>query len=248
MGRIRNRGMLFVGLCLTAVLMIAVDASAAGVDGDSTVAQKSMFDLIKKGGFVMWPIGLCSVLAIALAVERFISLGKWRMFPESFISNLQSAFKSGGKDAALTYCDDKGPIGAIFRNGVLWFGKGNERVEKALDDAGMREASKLRRSLKGLSLIATISPLLGLAGTVYGMISSFQSLGLESGPSAGRTASLVTGIYEALVTTAAGLTVAIPVLILYSVLAGKVDNVVDEVTELGDEFMLAFDADISAGA
>ena len=92
----------------------------------------------------------------------------------------------------------------------------------------------MKRSLRGLSIIASVSPLLGLLGTVYGMISAFQT---ASAVGMGKSDVLAKGIYEALVTTATGLTIAIPVLLLYQFLSGKVDTIVDDLDEMGMEFM-----------
>ena len=112
---------------------------------------------------------------------------------------------------------------------------GREAVEKAIDDVGSREADKMKRSLRPIRNIAMVAPLLGLLGTVYGMIEAFQVTS-ESGGTAS-TALLAKGIYEALVTTAAGLTIAIPVLLLYHYLSGRVDRLIDEIDEAGSEFV-----------
>ena len=114
---------------------------------------------------------------------------------------------------------------------------GREAVEKAIDDVGSREADKMKRSLRPIKNIAMVAPLLGLLGTVYGMIEAFQVTS-ESGGTAS-TALLAKGIYEALVTTAAGLTIAIPVLLLYNFLSGRVDRLIDEIDEAGSEFVFA---------
>jgi biopolymer transport protein ExbB len=112
--------------------------------------------------------------------------------------------------------------------------QGQERLQQALEEAGAREVDKMKRSLKPLSMIATIAPLLGLLGTVYGMIGAFHA---ASNAGVGKSDMLAQGIYEALVTTAAGLTLAIPVLIIYQVLNNRVDSMVDNLDESADEFM-----------
>ena len=139
------------------------------------------------------------------------------------------------EDAALAYCDEVGgPAGHIFKSGILSMEEGPTVVEKSIEDAGCREANILKRSLRGLSVIATVSPLLGLLGTVYGMISAFQT---ATAVGMGKADVLAQGIYEALVTTATGLTIAIPVLLVYQFLNTKVDKIVDDLDQMGIEFM-----------
>jgi biopolymer transport protein ExbB len=109
-------------------------------------------------------------------------------------------------------------------------------VSRAIEDAGSREADRMKRSLRGLAAIAAVAPLLGLLGTVYGMIKAFQQT--SSSGNAAKTAELATGIYEALVSTAAGLTLAIPVMLLYQYLSARVDGLIDQLDEEGTEFIV----------
>ena len=196
-----------------------------------------MWGLVQKGGPLMVPLGLASVLALALALERFIALNKERVLPAGFIAGLTDAWNEDSSGAqAVEYCDESDcAAGQIFKAGVTRAKLGPEAVEKAIEDVGSREADKLKRSLRPLSIIAGISPLLGLLGTVYGMIDAFGEV--SSGHGTTQTALLATGIYEALVTTAAGLTIAIPVLLLYQFLQGRVDKLIDEIDEAGSDFV-----------
>jgi len=199
-----------------------------------------MYSLLIKGGWIMVPLGLGSVLALALGLERFIALSKERVLPAGFLESLMVAWKAdpSGKQA-VAYCDESGgAVGHIFKAGVRRAKLGPEAVEKAIEDAGSREADKMKRSLRPLSIIAAISPLLGLLGTVYGMINAFQGISASGGTA--KTATLAIGIYEALVTTAAGLTIAIPVLLLYQFLLGRVDKLIDHIDEAGTEFIFAY--------
>lgn len=206
--------------------------------GSSPVGEETMFDLLWKGGPVMIPLGLGSVLAVAIMIERFISLKKERDVPEDLIDKLLTARKEDNTGVkAIAYCEEiGGAVGKIFKAGLQRLHKGEDAVEKAIEDAGYREADKLKRSLRGLSIIATVSPLLGLLGTVYGMIEAFQT---ASSIGMGKSDVLAKGIYEALVTTATGLTIAIPVLLVYQYLSGKVDAIVDDLDEMGMDFMLS---------
>ncbi len=223
--------------CFVMGIMACGSAWAAPVTGPA-VGEETMFDLLWKGGPVMIPLGLGSVLAVAIMIERFISLRRERVIPPDFIDKLASTRKGDTSAAkAIAFCEETGgAVGKIFKAGLQRLGKGEEAVEKAIEDAGYREADKLKRSLRGLSIIATVSPLLGLLGTVYGMIEAFQT---ASSVGMGKSDVLAKGIYEALVTTATGLTIAIPVLLVYQFLSGKVDGIVDDLDEMGMDFMLS---------
>jgi biopolymer transport protein ExbB len=215
-------------------------ALAEDVSDDAGVEQETMLTLLKKGGYIMFPLGLASILAMALGIERFVALQKDRILPPGFIDRLLKAWNAdpSGKQA-IAYCDEAGgAVGHIFRAGIRRARLGPEAVEKAIEDTGSREAAKMKRSVRPLSIIATVSPLLGLLGTVYGMIDAFQKTSLSGGTA--KPAVLATGIYEALVTTAAGLTIAIPVLLLYQFLLGRVDKMIDEIDEAGNEFIYTY--------
>jgi len=196
----------------------------------------SLFELIVKGGYVMYPLGLCSVLALALAVERFISLKRDKILPPEFVAGIKDEFSGTDDiDKAVAYCENRpSPISNIFKAGIGRVMHGAASIEKAIEDAGSREVDKLKRSLRPLSVIATVAPLLGLLGTVYGMISAFQS---ASAMGVGKADRLATGIYEALVTTAAGLTLAIPVLVVYQILCSRVDKLVDHMDDEAIDFL-----------
>lgn len=227
---------LVFGVALVGIVICAEALAAPVEEEEQTQQRETMFSLIKKGGPVMIPLGLGSVIAVGLAMERLISLRRDRVIPPAFLDTLMDEWKKDrtGKEA-VRFCEEtSGPVGNIFRAGILRVPKGEEAVEKAIEDAGYREADKLKRSLKGLSVIATVSPLLGLLGTVYGMIAAFQT---ASSVGMGKADVLAKGIYEALVTTATGLTIAIPVLLVFQFLSTKVDAIVDDLDEMTLEFL-----------
>ena len=225
-----------VVLVIGLICAVEVMAQTSGAGGSEEV-RLSMLKLILKGGPIMIPLGIGSVLAAAITAERFISLRHDKIIPPAFIEGLQSAMSrdAEGIDNSLAYCKSiGGPVSDIFRSGMLRLSKGEDAVEKAIEDTAYREVDKLKRSLRGLAIIASVSPLLGLLGTVYGMISAFQDATIAG---MGKADMLAEGIYEALVTTAAGLTIAIPVLLVYQYLATRVDSLVDEIDELCVDFM-----------
>ena len=219
-------------------------ANPGTVDGSAAVMQEAsdeldIFSLLWKGGWVMIPIALASVLALTLTLERFISLRRIKIIPPEFLSGLRSLWQQGAAvdvENGVEYCR-RNPcvLGHLIAAGMPKIKRGEDSLQRALEDAGAREVDRMKRSLKPLSMIATVSPLLGLLGTVYGMISAFQA---ASSAGVGKSDVLAQGIYEALVTTAAGLTLAIPVLIIYQVLNNRVDSFVDDL-DLGAEEFLA---------
>jgi biopolymer transport protein ExbB len=238
-------------MALTAALCHA-EPEAPDPDPGDPDKRETMFSLIVKGGPVMIPIGLASVVALALTVERFLSLKRDNVIPPDFLDGLATAWSTGGNDPAnaIRYCEEtSGAVGHIFKAALQRIHKGEDAIEKAIEDAGYREADKMKRSLEGLSLVASTTPLLGLLGTVYGMINAFQTATIKGMEAGGGADHLAKGIYEALVTTAAGLTVAIPVLFLYRVLSAKVDGLIDDLDEMGLEFLTSYiDAPPAAAA
>jgi biopolymer transport protein ExbB len=213
----------------------AVDAAKAA----ENEGPQNILDLIFKGGWIMIPLGICSVLALAIAVERFISLTRKKLIPPQFLEGLRETL-IGNKSKrdygeAREYCETMPcPISNIFMAGINRADHGDEAMEKAIEDAGAREVDRMKRSLRPLAVIARIAPLLGLLGTVYGMISAFQS---ASGGEVNKADTLAVGIYEALVTTATGLTLAIPVLIVHQILSNRVDSIVDHIDDNAIEFL-----------
>ncbi len=242
----RNRwgiAMLLLVGCIACFSMSAADpennpvASAENEIAEPEREKETLWSLILKGGPVMIPLGLCSLIAMTSLLERSVSLRRDRIIPKDFIAGLKARFKPGDSDVSqgIAYCDEsKSPVGRIFKAGLLNLRRGEAFVEKSIEDAGGREVDKLKRSLRLLGTIATVSPLLGMLGTVYGMIGAFET---SAHADTGKAEMLAVGIYEALVTTATGLTIAIPVLICYYYLNSKIDSVVDNIDDLGIDFM-----------
>jgi biopolymer transport protein ExbB len=182
-----------------------------------------MIDYFFKGGLLMWPILLCSIAALAVFLERFCVLrreGKNIMRP-AFIAEVKRLLCERKYDAVERMCErQKGPLSAVIAVGVRERSRNFDERERAVSRTGAAEMRRLERHLSVLSLVADIAPLLGLTGTVTGLIKAFikvQALG-------GRVdaASLAGGIWEALITTAAGLFVAIPALAAYHFLERKI--------------------------
>jgi biopolymer transport protein ExbB len=225
-------------ICILVFVAFNSFAFGAEVGEGAGEDKETMFSLIKKGGPVMLPLAIASIIALALGLERFISLTKERVLPAGFLQGLGQAWNSDSTgQAAEKYCEDSsGACGHVFKAGIQWRNEGHQAVSKAIEDAGSKEAEKMKRSLRPLSVIAGVCPLLGLLGTVYGMIDAFQKTADSGG--AAKTSDLANGIYQALVSTAAGLTIAIPVLLLFQWLSTRADKVIDHIDDVGTEFIV----------
>ena len=202
-------------------------------------------EMFEAGGPLMWPIALCSVIVVAFSLERLVVLRRRRVIPRDFVKRFLEHLESGQLDrtTALALCEQNGsPIAQVFAHGVRKWGKPSVEVEQAIIDGGERQVGQLRRNLRILNTITTVSPLLGLLGTVQGMIKSFN--GMAMGVGAGKVAEkLAQGIGMALIATAGGLIVAIPALVLYMYFAGRVDGLVMEMDSLAQKVVSLISAE-----
>ncbi|MFP4353501.1 MAG: MotA/TolQ/ExbB proton channel family protein [Phycisphaerae bacterium] len=205
-------------------------------DDQAQVEEMSILEILLKGGWFMIPIAACSLLAAAVVVERFMALQRKRVIPPGFLAQLQSVYRGGaGRKEAMEYCRaNDSPLARLALAGLRKMHRGEKAIEEAIEDAGAHEVSKLRKNLRMLYAIAAVAPMLGLVGTVWGMIQAFQ---VASQQGLGRATSLAKGIYEALVTTFGGLVVAIPVLIFYYFFLGRIERLVHEMNEQSVELI-----------
>ena len=183
-----------------------------------------MFEFLMKGGFLMWPILLCSVISVTIILERLYKLHRARIKIPNILSRVKNLLKEGKSDEALKLCESvNDPVAHILAIGIRIRKRSIEEQEKMIFRAGSRIIRQLEKNLSGLAIIGNITLLLGLLGTVTGMIKAFikiQELGGRVDASV-----LAGGIWEALITTAAGLSVAIPTLVVYHYFESKVDNI-----------------------
>ena len=183
-----------------------------------------MLELIKAGGWLMWPILLCSVIAMAIIAERFWSLRKARIAPDNLVGRVWQWQKEGRLDAErIHYLRAGSPLGMVLAAGLLNRDHSREIMKEGIEEVGRHVAHELERFLNTLGTIASISPLLGLLGTVIGMIKVFTVITVQG---VGDPAVLSEGISEALLTTAAGLSVAIPSLMFHRYFRGRVDDLI----------------------
>ena len=183
-----------------------------------------MLDLLKPGGIIMFPLLLCSVLALAIIIERFWTLRMGRLAPKSMVQELWASIRKKELNARkIKELKEAAPLGRVLAAGLVNAKHGREIMKESIQEEASHVVHEMERFLTALGTIAVITPLLGLLGTVIGMIKVFAQLQLEG---AGNAAALAGGISEALITTAAGMTVAIPALIFHRYFLRRVDEIV----------------------
>ena len=188
-----------------------------------------MFEIVKAGGWVMIPILLCSVVAFAIIAERFWTLQRKKIIPPNLVADVWSSFKDQSFDQeSLQRLKRGSALGRVLAAGLVNLQHDREIMKEAIEETGRHVVHEMERFLNTLGTIASITPLLGLLGTVIGMIKVFNTI-TTSG--VGNASLLAGGISEALITTAAGLVVAIPSLMFYRYFRGLLDTYVVRMEE-----------------
>ena len=201
--------------------------------------KMGLWQIFLAGGPVMWPILLCSIFALAIILEKFLHLHKIKIDTRDFLAKVLDNIKRHQIKEALQLCDEaKNPISSILKAGILKYDRPRDQIKEAIADAALYEIPRLERNLAALATIAHISPLLGLLGTVTGMVRCFQTIQVKTATfhpvSPG---DLAGGIWEALLTTVAGLVVAIPTFVAYNYLVNRVNNFVLEMEKASTELV-----------
>lgn len=210
-----------IGLGLAAPAWAAPEKSAAGW---------TLLTIIDKGGAMMYPILFCSILMIGIAIERFVTLRRKNIINPDFLEKVRAHWNWKDIHLGLQLCNTyDNSLARILKAGLLRFGGKVDEVERAIEGAGQHESSLLTSNLRVLGAVANITPMLGLLGTVFGMIKAFHVISQSGTGNPGLVAS---GISEALITTAAGLVVGIPALALYHYFRGRIERFVFEMEEV----------------
>ena len=193
-----------------------------------------MWELVRAGGPFMAPIILCSIAAVGILLERLWTLQRKRVLPEDLIKKL-SSFSEGGQvtPKIIEALEKNSPLGRVLAAALANRDRGREIMMERVQDTGRHVVHELERFLNTLGTIASISPLLGLLGTVTGIIRAFNAVMLGG---MGDPRLLAGGISEALITTAGGLAVAIPSFIAYRYLRGKVERIVIDMEKIAVTF------------
>jgi biopolymer transport protein ExbB len=185
----------------------------------------NLLSVLFKGGWLMLPIFIASVIAVAIIIDRYIVIRKSKLNAPAFLVKIRSLLKRNDINGAIRYCmEEKSPASNIIRKGLKKHNFGHERVSEAIDNAGKQEINKLEKGLSVLATISGVAPLLGFLGTVTGMISAFMNI--ESLQGAANPSDLAGGIWEALLTTAFGLAVGIIAFTFYNYLVAAINKLV----------------------
>jgi biopolymer transport protein ExbB len=224
-------------------------ASPGGAVATPATASKeakvsSLLQMFYDGGLMMYPIALCSFVLTVFTFERFIHLRSGRVIPKPFVKRLieQLHQQQIDREEALELCErNPSPIATILSAAVKKYGRPAVEVEQAVLDAGERESNLLRRNMRLLNSISNVTPLLGLLGTVLGMIQAFNDI--ANAQAMGRPDLLAGGISQALLTTAAGLLVSIPAYLTYMFFLGRIDKLIMEMDSHGQRLVEVISAE-----
>lgn len=199
-----------------------------------------VFEFLSKGGYFMLPIVLCSIVGLALFLERLWSLQRAKVLPPRFLEVVSRLLQERNFSKAEDLCNrHDNPAAAVLSAGLRYQGRDRELIKEAMEEAGRREVFFLERFTNALGSISTITPLLGLLGTVVGLIRMFQQVvaSAQQGQGMVDVGLLAGGIWQALITTAAGLTVAIPVFLAYRYVLGRIDRYAVDLEDISTKAM-----------
>ena len=220
---------------LVGIALISLSGTAFAQDGGTN----SLGKIIMGGGVIGWAIILLSIVSLALAIEHFVTIRRDKLVPPELIDEVEALFEEEEYQEALELCESEPNfLTNILSAGLPKINAGFEAMEKAMDEVAEEEAIKLHQKVGWLSLIGNIAPMMGLFGTVYGMIGAFNEitrLGQAVQPQ-----DLSKGISTALITTLFGLFVAMPSLFFFFVFRNKVIKVSLEITAIADDLVERF--------
>jgi biopolymer transport protein ExbB len=218
------------------LLLQQVDTTAVDTSQAASGQASSLLDILVLGGWVMIPLVLLSVLTIYLLIERLTTIRQAASNPEVITDRVQEYVRNGNVQSAIQYCDEKDvPITRILKKGLERLGRPISEIQEAVQAAGKHETFDLEKRTNLLASIAGIAPMLGFFGTVVGMIKAFQQIQDLQGnvnPSV-----LAGGIWEALITTAAGLLVGILALFSYNFLMGRIRRISNDMERSATDFI-----------
>ena len=210
--------------------------TALGLMEPPSEIKLSVLDLAFKGGWVMLPIVLLSILAVYIFIERFIVIRKASKEENNFMNNIRDFMHEGRIESALTLArNNNSPIARMIEKGVLRLGKPLNDINAAIENVGKLEIAKLEKNIAVIATVAAVAPMLGFLGTVMGMVRAFYDMSM-----AGNNIDislLSSGIYQAMVTTVAGLIVGIIALVFYNILVARIEKIVYILEARATEFI-----------
>ncbi|TWU01666.1 MotA/TolQ/ExbB proton channel family protein [Neorhodopirellula pilleata] len=211
----------------------APEETPAAEPESSSWQMPAFISKITEGGWLMVPLAICSLIVLGLSIERMIALRRSRVIPKPFVRRFTECVEDGqlSYEEATSICDEFDcPVAEVFHSAVRRWGRPMLEIEQAVIDAGDRVGDSLRRFLRVFHAISNVTPLIGLLGTVLGMIQAFENLSESAG--GGQNDLLAAGISQALITTAGGLSVAIPAYLAYMYFSAKSDRYLGEIDKL----------------
>jgi biopolymer transport protein ExbB len=199
-----------------------------------------MLDLLQKGGPLMWIIVLCSVTAVGIFFERLFSLHRASIPVGELLRGLANILRKENYAEALQECaTTPGPVARVAHAMILRHNSPREELRDIAQEAGQLEVPKLERNMPLLSTIAYATPLIGLLGTIIGLLTTFQEIASQSGFAS--ATDIAEGVYEALLTTAGSLAVALPAFIAYSYLSARINGLIHDMERAGIEILAILD-------
>jgi biopolymer transport protein ExbB len=201
--------------------------------------KMNLWQVFLAGGPVMWPILVCSIFALAIIIEKFWHLKKITINTQEFLASILEKMKRHDTKEALQICDSTpSPIANILKAGILKYDRPKHQIVEAIEDSSLYEIPRIQKNLNALATIAHVSPLLGLLGTVTGMVRCFQTIQAKAASlQPFSPGDLAGGIWEALLTTVAGLIVAIPAFVAYNYLASRINHFILEMEKASTELV-----------
>lgn len=202
---------------------------------DKSVESLTFIDLLEKGGIIMIPIALLSVIALYIFIERYFSIRKATREETNFMNNIRDFITEGKVDSALTLCKSTNkPIASMIKKGIMRIGRPVKEIEEAIEIVGKFEVYKLEKNLVILSICAGVAPMLGFVGTIIGVIKIFHDISLSEDVS---ISSVSAGLYTKMVSSAAGLIVGVISFIFYHWLNIMIDKAVHKLEHAAVEFI-----------
>jgi len=233
---------------LYSILLQGIVSSGAALDSAQNMATQmpvqnlppkeaslSLLELIMKGGWIMVPIGILSLLAVYFFVERLLVISKASKLDNNFMNNIKDYITNGNMDAAKALCKSTtSPVARMVEKGISRIGKPIKEIEEAMAAVGKLEINRMEKNLNVLSLIGRIAPIFGFVGTIAGVIKIFYDISLTDNISIG---VISTGLYQKMITSASGLVVGLIAFIAYYMLNAMVDKAINKMETASVEFM-----------
>lgn len=223
---------------MTTGVILQIQEAANLITGTPNEGEITLpiIDLVLKGGWIMGIIGVLSVIAVYIFIERYFVIGRAKKEDKGFMNNIRTYIHDGKLESAQALClTNNSPIGRMISKGLSRIGRPLGDINAAIENTGKLEVSRLEKNVAGLATIAGAAPMLGFLGTVIGMIRAFYDMSM-----AGNNINielLSRGIYQAMITTVGGLVVGITAYILYNILVSRIQSVVYKLEISATEFM-----------